>query len=379
MKKILILSCESGGGHISATKAIQQYLIHDYYLMEIEFFDVILKSIDPLPYITGNKYKSEDVYNYCLQRKWTLLPNILYYNSLFYFFIFKRVIKRLVREYFDSIKPDLIISDIPIINGLVYAVCQEQNIPFLIVPTDLDPSTFLRSLRIKNNNLLITRTFDDHLIEQKFDQFSIPKNKLVLAGFPLRQQFFEEKNIHLIKEHYQISPEKKVILILMGAAGSKASLLYVKELLSNPLSLHLIVCLGKNGRIRKDLMNLKLPVNISMTILGPIENIADLMAISDICITKCGTVSVCEAIYMNLPMLLDNTSTPLKWEKFNIKFVTAHNFGFVINRYSQVNSMVISILTDTLLYKSLKNSLEAYHKEFFGTHIKQLVKSLLKL
>lgn len=379
MKKILILSCESGGGHISATKAIQQNLIHDYYVMEVEFFDVVLNSIDPLPYITRNKYKSEDVYNYCLQKKWTFLPNVLYYNSLLYFFIFKKVIKRLIRKYLDHTKPDLIISDIPIINELVHCVCQERSIPFLIVPTDLNPRTFIREIKLTDNNLLITLAFDDPLIKQEFDRFRIPQEKLKLTGFPLRQQFFEEKNINLIKDHYQISNEKKVVLILMGAAGSKASLLYVKELLTNPLPLHLIVCLGKNERIRKDLMKLKLPHLISMTILGPIENISDLMAISDICITKCGTVSVCEAIYMNLPMLLDNTSTPLKWEKFNLKFVKSHNFGFVVNRYSQVNSLVISLLSDKLLYESLKNSLESYHKEFFGTHIKQLVKSLLKI
>ncbi len=371
MKKILILSCDSGGGHISATKAIKEYLDRDYFIMEVDFFGTIIQAIDPLRFIKKNR-KSEDLYNYFLQKKWPFFTNILYHCSLVYFYILKKSIKKLVRSYFDNVKPDLIISDIPIINSYVYEVCKEKKIPFLIVPTDLNPSTFLKNFTIQED-CLITLAFDDKSIKDYFDYFKIPKEKLILTGFPIRKQFFESKDIQVIKDNYQISADKKIILILMGAAGSKASLLYVQELLTNSLPLHVIVCLGKNEKIRKDLMSLPLPPSISMTIVGHIENISDLMAISDICITKCGTVSVCEAIYMNLPMLLDNTSIPLKWEKFNINFVTMHNFGFEIQSYTHVNSLVISLLTDKLLYDSMKNSLKSFHKEFFGTHIKNIL------
>jgi len=45
------------------------------------------------------------------------------------------------------------------------------------------------------------------------------------------------------------------------------------------------------------------------------------MAASDLCITKSGSVSVCETIYSNLPVLLDATSDVLRWEQFNHRFI----------------------------------------------------------
>ena len=81
-----------------------------------------------------------------------------------------------------------------------------------------------------------------------------------------------------------------------------------------------------------------------MSIVGFTERISDYMAVSDILITKSGTLSVCEAIYMNLPMLLDATSTILPWEQFNHTFIKQHNFGESITDYAMIEPMISALL-----------------------------------
>ncbi len=55
-----------------------------------------------------------------------------------YYNFFKSSVEPLLEKYLTQHQPDLIISVIPLINNLVLKVAQKLNIPFLLIPTDLD-------------------------------------------------------------------------------------------------------------------------------------------------------------------------------------------------------------------------------------------------
>ncbi len=101
------------------------------------------------------------------------------------------------------------------------------------------------------------------------------------------------------------------------------------------------------------------------------------MAISNTCITKAGTVSVCEAIYMNLPIILDNTSTPLYWEKFNINFIQKNKFGMVVTHYKQLNYAVAKMMDDKVYYQECVRNLTNFPKKDFGSYLNPVIEQLL--
>ena len=102
------------------------------------------------------------------------------------------------------------------------------------------------------------------------------------------------------------------------------------------------------------------------------------MALSDLLITKSGTLSVCEALYMNLPLFLDATSTLLPWERFNHQFVEKNGFGLSIKNFDEVAPLVENLIEHTDELDVYKNNIGKLGKKDFGKEFKALIKEILE-
>ena len=129
-------------------------------------------------------------------------------------------------------------------------------------------------------------------------------------------------------------------MIMMGGAGSLASQRYVKSLVKIKIPMHIIVCLGRNEKLRHAINKICLPKHITMTVMGFTDRIADLMAISDVLITKPGPGTICEAVVSNLPIIVDKTTSTIWWEEMNVEFVEKHRFGNVLTEIGELNAML---------------------------------------
>lgn len=378
MKKILIFSSYGGGGHISATDTLKEYLQHDYDMSTVYLIDEVLGCLDPIKILSFKKYTEEKFYNYCLQKKWTWFINKMYQLAVILIYFNEKIIRRIITNYLKQHNPDLVISVIPMFNNVLKDSCKECNIPFLLVPTDLDVTSFVSNIKPPpNNKFALALPFEDTDILNFAKNNTISEGSRFITGFPIKSSFFETKDLKQIKKDFEIPENKYVILVLMGAAGSKAMYYYVLTLLQLKTPVHLILCLGRNESMRDQIEKIKKPDHITVTILSYTNKIADLMAIADLCITKAGTVSVCETVYMNLPIILDNTSTPLFWEKFNIDFIQKHKFGTVLTHYKQLNNLVNKMITDSSYYASFKKNLANFPKKKFGDCIREVISQLL--
>ena len=72
--------------------------------------------------------------------------------------------------------------------------------------------------------------------------------------------------------------------------------------------------------------------------------VSEIMACSNLVITKTGSCSVNEAIYLGRKLLLDNTDTSsaryLFWESFNVPFVRKHGLGDAFHDINELNGMI---------------------------------------
>ena len=101
------------------------------------------------------------------------------------------------------------------------------------------------------------------------------------------------------------------------------------------------------------------------------------MRVSDLFVTKSGSVSVNEAIYAQLPMLLDGTSSVLQWEQFNHRFIKKNQLGTIIKRAYTIPSLVTLMLTNKAYSETIKKHLAAFDKKNPEQEIKLLVKNIL--
>jgi len=378
MKKVLILTSMGGGGHISVSNALKKYLENDYKVYDVLLFKQILSSLDPLMSIFFSRFNGENIYNFFMRKKYYTLANFLY-NIGEYFFTFRsKKIRLILERYFLEKKPDIVISVIPIINQDVFLVTKKLGIPFLLVPTDLDATTFVYRVDGKGHpNFKISLAFNDAEICKTIEKNKIDSDNISFNGFPLRLTFFDKKNNDEIKKEFGIPSGKPSILLLMGTQGSNDMIRFVKELSTLDMPVHLICCIGKSDSLKEVLKAIDLPDHISISIVGFTQKISGLMNVSDLIITKSGSVSVCETIYSNKPTLLDATSTVLRWEQFNHYFFKKHSIGGVISADEQISDQVKAVLSDKNLLTEYANNMKKFSKNQPYTQFTNLIKTMI--
>jgi len=376
-KKIIIFSCFGGGGHVAAAKALHEYLHDTYDLGTSYIFAEILKKYDPSYWFSFGTITSEQVYNFFIAGRWNRLLNAIYFIGSIYIKLFQRPITNAVYRFIQQEKTDLIISVIPFLNNIFLQVAQRADIPFLLLPTDLDTTTFIYNFRNPDyTHFRIGLPFASELIKNTLTPADIPPNQVSVVGALVRSDFFTQKNINAIKQRYHVPLHKPVVLLLMGAAGSYASYRYLQQLIKVQTPLHILVVLGRNHKARIDIESVPLPAHISITIFGFTQHIADLMTIADVGIIKSGSMSVCEAIYSNLPMLLDATSTILRWERLNHTFVKQYDLGQSIHNYADTPALLEKMLQPKN-QAHIRHNLTQVKKKSTPYKIKNLVANLL--
>lgn len=380
-KKVLIFSCGGGGCHISVHKALQAYLSDDYQVVVVDYIRTVINGLDPILFLSRGKYASDTTYNFFVAHKLTRrftpeLSRILLWSMG----LIWPALQKKTRAYLQQEKPDLVISIIPIFNGVIAQAAHETGAAFALIPLDLDARVlFFYDLELHNvYGGYCLLPFDDEVLgHQSRSQLPFESQHAFVCGFPLRPEFFEQKNKEKIKTEFLIPHDKPVILVIMGGAGSDNMFTFYQQLLTLETPMHIILCLGRNERLRKKLEQLSRPACTSVSILGYTPYISDLMAVAQVIITKPGPGSICEALYLNVPILVDDTPGTIYWEKFHVEFVEKNRFGDVIRKAQELPQLLMRYLHDPVYYQEIKRNQQQFEKKAFNTMIKKLVADMV--
>ncbi|MBS0654102.1 MAG: hypothetical protein JSR39_11325, partial [Verrucomicrobia bacterium] len=269
-------------------------------------------------------------------------------------------------------------SLIPYINYPASEAARKEEIPYLLITTDNDLRNWSFGLeKLRHPNFKVTIGSDLPTTRGILLKKKIPESAIETIGLPLRPDFIATKNEDQIREEYHIPPEKSVILVMMGGAGSKSSYEYARKIGGMDLSTHLIICTGRNEKLKKDIEKIKIHPSNSMTVLGFTEKIADLMVMSDLIITKPGPGTINEAIAMQLPILVDNVDASLFWERANSEMVVNYGIGQKIKDYKQMRKVLRTYLSDREKRKEIEKSFAALPSNRFHERIGEIVDSML--
>jgi len=192
----------------------------------------------------------------------------------------------------------------------------------------------------------------------------------------VRPEFTRPKNKTEIRQRFNIPENKPVILVILGSLGVETLPAVTKQIYQLPTTAHILICVGKAEHLKEKIEQIPTPAHISTTVLGFTDEIADLMAVADLFVTKSGSVSVAEALYMNLPMLLDATSEILLWEEFNHYFLKKHHLGDSITNLEDIVQEITMLLLDRRNLKLISNNITMLEKKHGGEAIKQIIDQL---
>lgn len=134
--------------------------------------------------------------------------------------------------------------------------------------------------------------------------WGVAPNRILLCGIPVDPEFalpFEKPDLKL---ELGLDPRRPCVLVMGGGMGPAPLDAVVASLELCGLPLQVLAVAGRNRGLHGRLEALRHRAALDLRVFGWTENIPELMAVSDLLITKPGGLTTSEALAAGLPMIL---------------------------------------------------------------------------
>ena len=184
----------------------------------------------------------------------------------------------------------------------------------------------------------------------------IPQKKIDVTGIPTTEEFNKEFDKDELREKYGLEDDRKTIFLMSGGfgVGPMEEMLVSLNLCTVPIQV-IAVC-GHNKDIHGRLKGLKKRINYPLVLFGFTDEVAQLMAVSDLMITKAGGISVTEAMNSELPMILF-ASVPGQ-ETWNEELLIAAGAAEKAKKIDDIPAITNRVLLSEDAYDSLKAGMD---------------------
>lgn len=367
-KKILLLGSNGGGAHNAAAATIQEVLCNQYNI-------TVVYPIDQMKIWRVDS--GEQLYNFMLQNNWAGPVNwVTSYLAPTLFQARENLTEAIIQKQIDLAKPELLISLIPFINYPASEAARKSHIPFLLVTLDNDLRLWMHGCQ-KIQHPFFKITTASSICNSSVAEANIPSSAIESIGLPVRSNFFTAKEKKMIRKEFNIPKSKPVVLVMMGGAGGNKVWEYIHTIGLAHIGVHMIACAGKNQELAQKLHNISLYPKNSMSVIEFTTKISDLMAVSDLVITKPGPSTINEAMIMKLPIIVDATSTVLDWEKINIDLVQKYHIGKCVETFEELVPLLQHMLRDPTYRQDVQKAYQTVPPNRFLELIEPLVFSML--
>ncbi len=293
--RILIAYASAGDGHRRAAQALYDYISQNYQREELRISD-ILDYTNP---IFKNLYSKG--YAFLVSRLpclWNLSYRISYSRLLSCFsknlrYIINRLNTKGYEKVLIKFAPDVVIATHFLPTEVIASLKKEGKLNTYLVTiiTDFSVHPFWISKEVNKYIVASSHT------RAELINFGIAENKIVISGIPVDLKFSRVYDRGAISERLGIKQDIFTVILVTAGFGL-GPIEKIIELLYQDIQL-LVIC----GRNRRLFERLRIKSYQNVKIFKFVDNIEELMAVSDIIITKPGGLTISESLAMNLPMI----------------------------------------------------------------------------
>ena len=194
--------------------------------------------------------------------------------------------KKLLRK----LKPDIVFSKGGFVTVPVVIAAKRCKIPAIIHESDMTPG--LANKLCIPSAVKVCCNFPETVS-------SLPANKAVLTGTPIRQELLSGNKDAGMK-FCGFTPDKPVLMIIGGSLGAASVNEHVRKILPELLKDFQVVHLCGKGKLDTSLQNTEGYVQYEYIK----EELPDLFALADVVISRAGANAICELSALHKPNLL---------------------------------------------------------------------------
>lgn len=354
-KRIGFIVCDAGGGHKAAARALSDAL-HLHYPNQYETITNCAEDmIGPLGQMFGKFYCG--AYNLALQGGHYWLEPLIF-NSLT---LSRTTLLPLgiahYRQALKEMNPDLLVILIHGSHDVLHAAMEGNDyIPNITVVTD---AASIREAWVHPKcDQVIVSTQE---AQQACLALGMPADKIQIIGHPLDTGFAQTPRSQSdIRRRYFLNQDRFTIMMMMGGTGGRNIYRFSKALVKANLPVQIIACCGSDQRLFYKMQALAQQTDLPIKPFGYTTEIANLMAASDLLISKPGPGTIMEALARELPMIIDDSNYTMWQEKGNVDYVRKNNLGRVIEHTRELIPVVQDILNFPDHYQAMKSAVKAH-------------------
>lgn len=353
MKKIIIFYGSYGGGHLSAARAIKEYIENNYKNIEIQIIDCVEYINKFVNKITTKAYsdlakKAPWAWGYVYKKseKGVMAKVSTDSNKLM-----SIKLNKLLQEF----NPDYVISTHPFSSQMCAYLKKKNKCKFKLatVTTDYAPH---------DQWLLYHEEVDYFFVahdgmKQALVNKGIEENKIYATGIPLSNRFLQHYNKSEILSKFGLKDNKKTVLFFGGGEmglGKSRTIEILKTLAENFKDLQIIAISGKNKEMNEHFSEIvkQFSREDSIKVLEYTNKVPELMSISDVVITKPGGLTTTESLASGLPIIIIN---PIPGqEEENAKFLENKNVAIWIRKKDNVEEKLKEIFSNSEKMQEMK-------------------------
>lgn len=299
-KSMLILTCDSGGGHRSVTDAIVgavDRLFPDKYRCHLA--DIMADGFTFPLNKAGVLYGP--VVNR-LPRSWGLFwhaTNGRNRSPLVLRLVAPLAFNRLA-GLLRTARPDIVVSTHPWANHIPVWLIQRLDWRPPLVTVVTDPINIHHWWLCPAVDLCLVPTDQ---ARQKALQAGFAPSKVQVVGMPVSLGFAgDAPDKTSLRERLGLASDRVTVLVVGGGDGMGNVFPVARTAAQSGLDLQLVIVAGRNDGLKTRLDNI--PWEVPTRVLGFVNNMHELMHAADLLVTKAGPSTITEALSSGLPMLI---------------------------------------------------------------------------
>lgn len=368
-KRVILMYISEVSGHHSATLAIEKALrilqpkVEILNINAFNYTNPISEKIINRLYMSVIKMTPQ-IWNYLydnpkvVQKLEKLKKSIHKFNS------------PKLKNLFDEFRPDVVVCTQAFPCGMVadYKETYRSSLPLVAVLTDYTPHSFWIYDAV---DYYISPTED---ISLRLAKKGVALEKIKPLGIPFDPKFNEQVDKNKIYRKFKLAPYLSTILIMGGGQGLGPIKTIVKSLEKVKRELQEIVVTGTNKSLYNSLKEKVKKFKKKILLFGYVNNINELMAISNIIITKPGGVTTAEVLTKKIPMVIVK---PIPGqEENNTEYLTEKGAAIKISRPKQINLIVEDLLVNKDKLKAISLAIDSISKPNASMEIAKLLLNL---
>ena len=345
--KILILSCNTGGGHNSAAKAIKEIFDakgHTCEITDVLAFggqkasdlvcDAYIEIVKKTPQLFGKIYEMGTKMGQLTQENTKLRSPVYLVNKL-YADALEDYIKQ---NEFDAVVCVHIFAAEAMTNLKKH---HRITIPFYFVATDYYCSPMLEET-IPNAIFIAhkdsTFTYINHGIDKKL---------LVPAGIPVSQKFLTKKDKAQVRERLGLANSDQVFLLMSGSMGFGDLIDTTKYIFEHGNENTKVIAITGNNKDLYKSLEKEFKHETRLILVGFTDQVSDYMDASDVLLTKPGGLSSTEALAKGIAIV--HTAPIPGCESENVQFFTEHHLSLCAQDPSDAGRIAVALMNDSFM------------------------------